>query len=226
MFDTKYKKILLAVVILLVVIAVGTLIYFIVDFNKVSNNNGEAADAVREAEGGVVKKKNKTNEVEGETATLNLQSQDIYSDQNGDSQGMRMYKGFPMAGTLKIPKINVELPILADSSAKALEVSVTLQPLSAGLNKVGNTTISGHNYKDGSFLSNAKNLSLNDKIYITDYDGNTVEYIIYNIYVTERNDSDYFLRDTDGRREVTLTTCTDDTNITQNINVIWAKENI
>ena len=209
MFDTKYKKILLAVVILLVVIAVGTLIYFIVDFNKVSNNNGEAADAVREAEGGVVKKKNKTNEVEGETATLNLQSQDIYSDQNDDSQGMRMYKGFPMAGTLKIPKINVELPILADSSAKALEVSVTLQPLSAGLNKVGNTTISGHNYKDGSFLSNAKNLSLNDKIYITDTEGNKVAYTIYDKFETTPEDTSFYTRNTNGAKEITLSTCTD-----------------
>ena len=227
MFEGKNKKIILAIVILLVVIAISTLIYFIIDFNKVPNNNGEASDSIRDEASGTVKKKktNETDDNDGSSMSLNFGNL-VVNNQNGNTSEIEMYKGFPVAGRIKIPKINLDLKILADSSAKAIEVSVAVQVGSAGLNKVGNTTIIGHNYRDGSLFSNNKNLTIGDKIYITDNTGTTVEYIIYNTYITERNDSDYMERDTEGRREITLTTCTDDTNTTQNINVIWAKENI
>ena len=227
MFEGKNKKIILAVVILLVVIAISTLIYFIIDFNKVPNNNGEASDSVRDEASGTVKKKktNETDDNDGSSMSFNFGNL-VVNNQNSNTREIEMYEGFPVAGRIKIPKINLDLKILADSSAKAIEVSVAVQVGSAGLNKVGNTTIIGHNYRDGSLFSNNKNLTIGDKIYITDNTGTTVEYIIYNTYITERNDSDYMERDTEGRREITLTTCTDDTNTTQNINVIWAKENI
>ena len=178
--------------------------------------------------GGVGVKKKKTNETDdndGSSMSFNFGNL-VVNNQNSNTREIEMYEGFPVAGRIKIPKINLDLKILADSSAKAIEVSVAVQVGSAGLNKVGNTTIIGHNYRDGSLFSNNKNLTIGDKIYITDNTGTTVEYIIYNTYITERNDSDYMERDTEGRREITLTTCTDDTNTTQNINVIWAKENI
>ena len=36
-------------------------------------------------------------------------------------------------------------------------------------------------------------------------------YVVYNTYVTTPEDSKHLERDTQGKREITLTTCTDDT---------------
>ena len=46
-------------------------------------------------------------------------------------------------------------------------------------------------------------------------------YEVYNIYQTTQSDATYFTRDTEGRREISLQTCTDDGN---NRIIIWAKE--
>ena len=138
-----------------------------------------------------------------------------------DSQSdTKKYKGYPMSGTIKIPKIDLNLPVLSDASAKSIDVSVAING-GPGLNQIGNTIIIGHNYRDGRFFANLKNVSNGDKVYITDNDGKTVEYQIYNVYTTAPEDSDFMERDTNGLREITLDTCTDDT---QSRLIVWAKE--
>lgn len=78
------------------------------------------------------------------------------------------------------------------------------------LNEVGNVVIAGHNYRNGVFFSNNKKLSKGDKIYITDLNKNRVAYTIYNIFETTDSDASFYNRDTNGKREITLKTCTDD----------------
>ena len=78
------------------------------------------------------------------------------------------------------------------------------------MNKVGNTTITGHNYRNGKFFSNNKNLAVGDVIYITDATGKKITYVIYNVFETEPSDSSYMTRETNGKREISLTTSTDD----------------
>ena len=51
-----------------------------------------------------------------------------------------------------------------------------------GLNKIGNTVIIGHNYRNGAFFGSNKRLNEGDKVYITDNAGLRVEYTIYKIY--------------------------------------------
>lgn len=65
------------------------------------------------------------------------------------------------------------------------------------------------------------NYPIGDKIYITDMKGKTVRYTIYNKYTTNSNDFDYAVRDTNGKREISLSTCTENTKYRL---VIWAKE--
>ena len=60
-----------------------------------------------------------------------------------------------------------------------------------------------------------------NKIYITDTTGTRIEYNIYNIYETTADDADYFDRDTAGKREISLSTCTDNSKARL---VIWAAE--
>ena len=118
------------------------------------------------------------------------------------------YKGFPMVGSIEIPKTKIKYPILAEVTKKSIEKSVAVF-YSPGLNQIGNTIIMGHNYRNGLFFSKNKNLEIGDKIYITDLNGNRLEYTIYDKYETSESDSSYLTLETNGTIEVTLATCTD-----------------
>ena len=93
----------------------------------------------------------------------------------------KQYNGFDVAGTIEIPATGLKCPILEQYtySPKALETSVVVL-YGVGLNQPGNTTIAGHNYRNGLFFSNNKKLNIGDKIYITDSSGRRVAYTIYN----------------------------------------------
>ena len=132
--------------------------------------------------------------------------------------------GYDVIGTIEIPAIDIEYPIIADEDASinSLNVAIVkLYPSSDTLNQVGNTVLAGHNYRNGTFFSNNKRLEKGDKIYITDLTGQTVTYEVSNKYETDTSDSEYMNRDTQGRREISLTTCTDDT---RGRLIIWAQE--
>lgn len=210
MFETKYSKALTIGLITLIIIVIGTLIFFAVDYIKSSNINDDTSDAAERFEGEVNKgNTQKESQTNTEIVTPNIQVENIIAvDPSGETSNT--YKGFPVAGTIEIPKIDLKCPVLEKSSKSAIEASVAINS-GVGLNKVGNTVIIGHNYRNGTFFSNNKNLSEGDKVYITDSTGNRVEYSIYNIYTTTPEDSDYMDRETNGKREITLVTCTDDT---------------
>ena len=123
-------------------------------------------------------------------------------------------------GTIKIPKTGIEYPVLGKLTTRSLEIAVAIAR-GPGLNEVGNTVIYGHNYRNGLFFSNNKKLSNGDKIYITDASGEKVTYVIYHIYQTTPNDASYMQRETNGRREISLQTCTDDSS---GRIIIWAAE--
>lgn len=120
------------------------------------------------------------------------------------------YKGFDVIGTIQIPSINLKYPILEQLTKKSLETSVVLLYTAQGLNKQGNSVIIGHNYRNGTMFSNVKKLSKGDYIYITDQSGNKVKYTIYDIYRASGSESSYMTRNTNGKREISLSTCTDD----------------
>lgn len=148
------------------------------------------------------------------------------SSNEGGASGsnVKKYNGFVVAGTIEIPATNLRCPILAKSeySQKALETSV-VELYGDGLNQVGNTTIAGHNYRNGTFFSNNKKLNVGDKIYITDLTGKRLSYTIYDKFEAEDNYSDYMIRDTQGAIEISLSTCTDDSKARL---IILAKANV
>ncbi len=142
------------------------------------------------------------------------------STSGGSSNGVVTYKGFTVMGRMEIPKIDLDLPILERATRNSLEQSIGIL-MGPGLNQVGNTIIVGHNYRNGTFFSRNNELANDDEIYITDNSGTRIEYTIYNIYTTSSEDSDYITRDTAGKREISLSTCTDDSRYRL---VIWARE--
>ena len=128
------------------------------------------------------------------------------SGSNGLGYGLT-YGGYKVLGKIELPAVGLKYPILDTlSDADAIDVSVAVQ-YGVGLNKVGNTIIMGHNYRNGAFFGSNKWLSEGDKVYITDLSGLRVEYTIYKKYLTEEADYSYAQRDTGGTREITLVTC-------------------
>ena len=73
-----------------------------------------------------------------------------------------MYQGYNVVGTIEIPTISLKYPILERVTKESIETSVAVLQSSAGPNKVGNTTIVGHNYRNGSFFGSNDRLSLGD----------------------------------------------------------------
>ena len=128
----------------------------------------------------------------------------------GSSSGKEpTFQGFTVIGTIEIPKINLSYPILKEASTSAIERSVAML-YGPGPNKPGNTYIIGHNYRNGQFFANNKNLSIGDKVYITDLNGQRLSYTIYDKFETTTEDTSFITRNTNGARELSLQTCTDD----------------
>ena len=68
----------------------------------------------------------------------------------------------------------------------------------------------GHNYKYGTFFSDIGKLTTGAKIYIKDTSGTKLEYQVYNSYETTDSDMTYATRETNGAREITLSTCSNE----------------
>ena len=235
MFD-RYSNILTMILIFFIVAICGIIGYFIFDLFNANTLNTNAQSAIDEFESAtqtVNKNKDKVKEnkvEENTTSDINMLSPIEPQLQNQVSNGTaeqvepeKVYmENFEVMGTLEIPKTGIKYPILERVTVRSLEIALGIAyPNNAELNKEGNVVIFGHNYRNGLFFSDNKKLSNGDKIYITDKYGEKVTYEIYNIYQTTPDDASYFVRDTEGRREISLQTCTDsgDGRI-----IIWAVE--
>ena len=212
-----YSKVLTVILIIIIVAVIALLAYLGYDYYSKyrTNKDGEAyVDALTDG----ITVDAPTGDSTGTQATPqeNVISTDPAT--TGETTGgtttstkkRPTYKGFYTLGSIEIPKTNVKYPILEKVTKKSLETSVAVVwPENAELNKPGNVVIVGHNYRNGVFFSNNKKLSKGDKIYITDLNKNRVAYTIYNIFEASDTDTKFYNRDTKGKREITLSTCTD-----------------
>ena len=88
------------------------------------------------------------------------------------------YKGYNVAGIIKIPKINIEYPIIDKTTDATMALSIT-KFWGNNVNDVGNFTMAGHNYFDGTMFSSTNKLKIGDVIEMTDLDGYTIEYEVF-----------------------------------------------
>ena len=117
------------------------------------------------------------------------------------------FKGYKVSSKIYIPKINLETYVLEQYSTQALLTSVT-KFYGANPNQFGNFCVAGHNYGPANMFQNLKKLNINDEIYLTDIEGNKVKYIIYDTYTVLPNDTKCLSQKTNGEIELTLITCT------------------
>ena len=216
MFNSKYSNVL-TIILIIVIIAILALIGFLgYDFYRKYYIDKDAEDFISKYEEQIknTTPQNKVNNENNSVSTVidPLEELDTNTTTNNNaSTSVRIptYKGYNVLGTIEIPKTGIKYPILDKVTPKSIQVAVAYY-YGPGLNKVGNTTIVGHNYRNGAFFGKNKQLAVGDIIYITDNTGAKVKYTIYKTYKTTETDSAYITRDTNGAREISLSTCTDD----------------
>ncbi len=130
------------------------------------------------------------------------------------------YKGYNVAAKLEIPQINLETYILSTYSKNSLNLSVT-KFWGADPNKEGNFCVAGHNFQNKNMFHNLRNLKKTDKLWVIDNEVGKVEYEIYDIYTVQPEDVTCLSQETEGKKEVTLITCTNDS---QKRIIVKAKE--
>ena len=122
---------------------------------------------------------------------------------------IKEYKGYEVDSKLEIPKIELETYILKDFSKETLNMSVT-KFWGCKPNTIGNYCIAGHNFKNKNMFHDLKKLERNDNLFIIDNKVGKVEYEIYDIYKVLPEDTSCLEQETNGKKEVTLITCTSD----------------
>lgn len=121
--------------------------------------------------------------------------------------------GYDVIGKVKIPKINIEYPILNLETSNPEETKVPMRYgivkyWGGNVNDYGNLSIAGHNNYNGTMFGKTKNLEIGDIVELTDLTNRTTQYKIYDIFITDPNDVSILKTEDETVREVTLITCT------------------
>lgn len=229
MFKNKYNKSLTVILVIVIIAIIGLLIFFGIDVYRKYYIEQAAGDAVKEFQDQVNEIASRPGGNSGDgTGTGSIDVNGVFTGStstadDGEGTGVT-YMGYDVIGTIEIPATDIEYPIVADyeMSVNAMNVAIVkMYPGTIELNEPGNTVLVGHNYRNGTFFSNNKRLENGDRIYITDNTGRRITYEVYRKYETSTSDSEYMNRDTNGAREISLSTCTDDTTMRL---IIWARE--
>ncbi|MCL2859198.1 MAG: sortase [Oscillospiraceae bacterium] len=114
---------------------------------------------------------------------------------------------YKVTGKLEIPKIKLTTYILESLTKDSLKKSVA-KFYGPNINEIGNFCIVGHNYNSKIMFGKLNDLKVGDSIYLTDLYGNKKEYKIYKKYTVKPSDVECLNQNTNGKREVTLITCT------------------
>ncbi len=130
----------------------------------------------------------------------NLQSQNLTDEINEEIDG------YKVIGIIKIPKINIEYPILEKTTIESLNLSIT-RFWGNKINEIGNVTLAGHNNLNGKMFGKINKLEKGDIIEITDAQNITIKYEVFDTYVVDPNDISCIMQVEEGTREVTLITC-------------------
>lgn len=215
MFNSKYSNFLTVLLVIAIIAIIGVISYCGYDIYKKYYTNKEAEEAISQFDSSTQKNDNTVDE----NTDFQIEGIDETQDTDTSTETQTKYKGYNMMGYIEIPKISIKYPVLEKVTKKSIQVAVAILD-GPGLNQVGNTLIIGHNYRNGLFFSNLKKLSNGDSIYITDLSGTRVKYTVYSVYETDPQDITYMSRDTADRKEISLSTCTNDGSART---IVWAK---
>lgn len=197
----KIYKIIFSILIIALIIIIGVIVIKYVQnyMNEQENRN------IVEEFSTAIKENTKKNESNQENVTI---------------------QGYNVIGILKIPKIQLEYPILDIDTYNPAETKAPLKISivkywGGKVNQYGNLSIAGHNNYDGTMFGKIKKLNIGDIIELTDLKSRTIQYQIYEKFVTNPNDITILETNDETIREVTIITCT---NGNRNRLILKAKE--
>lgn len=107
-------------------------------------------------------------------------------------------------GKIYIEKINLEYAVFNKLTDELLKIS-PCKFYGSQIEEKGNICIAGHNYNDDRFFGRIDELETKDKIVLSNLQGKEYEYIVFDIFETDENDTSV-LRNTKNY-ELTLVTC-------------------
>ena len=192
----KYKiyKIIIVNLFIIAVILLGSIIY---KYQQRQANEKESKKVLEEFE-----QQQDNNEEDNE----NLQDNASEENDTKENTKIKMY-GYEVIGTIKIPKIGIEYPILSietsnpEKTKEPLKFSV-VRYWGGEVNQLGNLSIAGHNNYDGTMFGKTKKLEVGDNVELKDLNNQTITYQIYHKFVTNPNDISVLKTENDQIREI------------------------
>ena len=150
------------------------------------------------------------NQVVDNTVVNNITNNDINNEETTAMNSTFVAenkKKYKTVGSIKIPKIKVNYPILSETTVPLLKIS-PCKFWGPEPNEIGNFCRAGHNYKNNQFFSKVPSLVVGDVIEITDLSGRKIKYSVYEKYIVVPQDTSCTDQNTNGKKVVTLITCT------------------
>lgn len=186
--------------------------YYIYAENNRNESEQVSQQILAEVKADTTTKKSDENDVmvivldenESEQATELIQEEtEINSDTYTANDGTQ----YSTEAVITIPSIGISYPILTETSEVLLEISVN-KYWGPEPNEVGNYCVVGHNYRNGKMFGRLSELVNGDIVEIEDLSGRVLKYKVYNKYVVKPTDTKCTSQLTNGKKELTLITCT------------------
>ncbi len=211
---TRKKKISVPIIVIffpLIIISIYIAFSFktyandVTEVAKEQENISDNIPVVELAENQEENNHEETEEIENEPEQQQISEQEekstkeiSYTASNGET--------YNIIGKLNIPSLNIEYPILSTSSTALLKISLN-RYWGSYPNEVGNMVVIGHNYKNNKFFSNLPKINIGDVVKISDVNGETLDYFVYETDIIDPYDNSCTSQLTNGRKEITLITC-------------------
>lgn len=116
-------------------------------------------------------------------------------------------QNYTIESILRIPRLEINYPVIKETSEELLKISIN-KYWGPAPNTVGNYCVVGHNYKSKKMFGRLSEAVNGDIIELEDMSGNVVKYAVYDRYTVDPTNTACTSQLTNGRRELTLITCT------------------
>lgn len=191
------NKIYNIILIVLVIALIITISLIAIKYGKNQIKEKELETVVEEVKVQIENIKNDNTEINTNNSSIEQEKKQVQVE----------HKGYNIVGIITIPKLKIEYPIINKTNEETMKISIT-KFWGNNVNDIGNFTMSGHNYMDGTMFGGIKKLKIGDFIEMTDLSGKTIKYKIFDKYVTNPNDIECINSVEGDTREITLITCT------------------
>ena len=114
---------------------------------------------------------------------------------------------YTIESIVRVPRLEINYPVIAETSEELLKISVT-KYWGPEPNEVGNYCVVGHNYKSKKMFGRLSEVVKGDIIELENIAGKVVKYSVYDKYTVEPTDTSCTSQLTNGKKEITLITCT------------------